>query len=125
MDHMITVVVAVLTSSAVFTFIQFLIKRHDEKKGVISSLQKEIMDVKEYLLEMDATLARIRILQCADEIRRGERHSKESFDQALADIKKYNAYCKNHPNYENDKTVISSKFIKDVYQKLLSDNDFE
>lgn len=125
MDHIVTIVVTILTSSAVFTFIQFLIKRHDEKNGAISTLQKEILDVKECLLEMDATLARIRILRCADEIRRGERHSKESFDQALDDIKKYNAYCKNHPNYENDKTVISSKFIKDIYQKLLAENDFE
>ena len=47
--------------------------------------------------ERDAKMARNRILRFGDEVRIGTRHSKESFDEVLADITAYESYCQAHP----------------------------
>ena len=67
---------------------------------------------------------RIRILRFSDEIRRNVKHSQESFDQTLSDITKYEQYCKDHPEFENKKTVLANKRISEAYDKCVEDNDF-
>lgn len=68
--------------------------------------------------------ARRRILRTADEMRAKIRHSEEFFDDALADVSFYRNYCREHPDFENSKAVISSKIIEDAYQKCVLENDF-
>ncbi len=67
---------------------------------------------------------RVRILTFADEIRRGVRHSKETFDQVLSDIDTYERYCTSHPDFMNNKTVAAKAKILDVYDKCMGNNDF-
>lgn len=70
--------------------------------------------------ENDIKLKRGRILTFADEIRRGLNHSKESYNQILDDITKYNQYCSRHPDFENERTIIASQVIKDSYAQKMS-----
>lgn len=74
--------------------------------------------------EQMALEVRRRILRTADEMRAKIRHSEEFFDDALADVSFYRNYCREHPDFENSKAVISSKIIEDAYQKCVLENDF-
>lgn len=74
--------------------------------------------------ERDARLARTHILRFGDELRIGALHSKESFDEVLADITAYDAYCCAHPEFPNNRTRAAEGFITDTYDKCLRENSF-
>ena len=75
--------------------------------------------------EMEAVQsARVRILRFADECRREEKHSKEFFDSVLDDIDIYEQYCESHPKFKNNKTVASTKIIKDLYKECVLGDKF-
>lgn len=75
--------------------------------------------------EMEAVQsARVRILRFADECRRDEKHSKEFFDSVFDDIDLYEHYCANHPKFKNNKTVASTKIIKDLYKECALGDKF-
>lgn len=88
----------------------------------VKTLEKKV-DKLEYKVDQNQAISsRVRILRFGDELRQGStQHSKESFDQVLDDITKYNQYCITHPEFENDRTVLTSKVIKDTYQKLFTE----
>jgi hypothetical protein len=100
----------------------------NDRLEVLEDKMEEISDRQEKneekMLEQEAINCRIRILRFSDEIRRGVRHSQESFDQTLSDITKYKKYCNDHPDFENEKTVVASERIKKAYDKCMDDNDF-
>ena len=74
--------------------------------------------------ERDAKTARTHILRFGDEVRIGVRHSKESFDEVLADITAYETYCKSHPEFPNNRTRAAEKFISETYDECLRENKF-
>lgn len=74
--------------------------------------------------ERDAKTARAHILRFGDEVRIGTRHSKESFDEVLADITAYEAYCQSHPEFPNNRTRAAEKFISETYDECLRENKF-
>lgn len=76
------------------------------------------------LEKSDVVDCRVRILTLADEIRRGVRHSEETFDQVLSDIDTYERYCKEHPDFMNNKTVAAKAKILDIYSECMDNNDF-
>lgn len=131
-----TLVLTILGSGALFTFIQFLIQRHDTKKNIeakidanqqalsekIDNVSGEVKEVSEQLAEHKAVLARTHILRFADELRTGT-HSREYFEQQLQDIDTYTAYCESHPQFANGLTVMASQFIKDEYRRLYLNHD--
>lgn len=97
----------------------------------LDSVKKEIGEIKEQNNQQDeerlrdkALDARRRILRFADEIRRGDRHSQEHFDNVLDDIGYYTKYCEDHPKFKNEKAVVSIKIIEEVYEKCARENDF-
>ena len=76
----------------------------------LDNVEKKIINIEERDSEQDkkdeeerAKAARRRILRFADEIRSKVRHSKEFFDDVLADISFYKNYCKENPKFENEK----------------------
>lgn len=150
---MLQVVLAVIGSSALFTFVQFLINRRDSRndkfKEVISKIDDvdskvsdgfDAVDVKMEKLREDmtasdiairdsleatkATTSRVRILRASDEILHRMKHSKEWFDQLNDDITFYETYCRDHPEFVNNKAKHAIDNINDVYAKALADNDF-
>lgn len=90
----------------------------------VDRLERELLDMKGSLEERDAISCRARILHFGDETIHGVRHTKEHFDQILRDITTYERYCDDHPNFENNTTVLTSQRIKDIYEDCLKTADF-
>lgn len=90
----------------------------------VADIKEETADIKAETAEERAVSCRARILRFGDEVLHGTRHSKDHFDQTLLDIKKYNDYCRTHPDFPNDVTELTSERIKAVYRERLQKNDF-
>lgn len=127
----ITILCSVVSGGALLKFIEFLIKRKDDKSD--SEVMKSLIEIEGKIDDLDAKFtlrfgtlqkeleqesannARIRILTFSEEVQRGHKHSKESFDQVHSDIDDYLKYCKRHPDYPNSRADMAIKNIEDVY----------
>ena len=67
---------------------------------------------------------RRRVLRFNDELLAGVSHTKEHFDEILSDIDIYEKYCKDHPEYPNNKAIMAIEHVKSTYQERLDKNDF-
>ena len=94
-----------------------LLDRMDNLEGVVKSI-REIGD------ERAAKATRVRILRFGDEILHGVEHSKEHYDQILQDITEYEQYCKDHPEFKNNMTVLTTQRIMSTYSELWEENRF-
>jgi len=74
--------------------------------------------------EDKAIQARTHILRFADELYDGRHHSQEYFLQMLDDIKTYERYCGEHPDFPNGRTVQACDLIKTTYEKLWEQHKF-
>lgn len=153
MQSILTILLSIVGSSAVFGFIQFMITRKDNKnekldklskdigevksnvKALSESVDKKLSDLSEEMKSSDEKLRqesmrtvadtrRVRILRGSDEIKLKMRHSEEWFDQMNEDITEYEKYCESHPGYKNNKAVHAIANINSVYAKALDENDF-
>lgn len=68
--------------------------------------------------------ARRQILRFADEVRRGEKHSLEHYNNVFNDITTYTTYCHDHPDFENSKATVSIKCIQQTYEQCTLENSF-
>lgn len=112
------IIIAVLASGAVFSFVQFMItfgfSRADKSKEIESKIDK--LDSK--VDKNQAILARTHILRFSDELRNGIEHSAEYFRQQLDDCDTYDKFCELHPEFKNSYTMIANKHIKDTFERL-------
>lgn len=99
-------------------------KINGEMINRFDTLEKKVNSMENANNERNAINCRIRILQFGDEIRRGTKHSKESFDQILSDIDNYDRYCDTHKDFKNNKTVATQAKILKTYSARLDNNDF-
>lgn len=120
-----------LVGGGLIGFIEFLIRRKDEKASkwteildAIDGLKKEIVGIDERFDKENADNSRRNILAFDDELRRGMDHSEESYNQILEDVNYYTRYCKAHPEYENNKAVNAIRHINDTYQRVKAENKF-
>lgn len=91
------------------------------KSSIMAELAKDRADNEEYRIKM----CRQRILQFNDEIYRGVRHTKESFDDVIVEgIDVYEDYCKTHPTFPNFKAEAAIENIKETYKKCLKEGTF-
>lgn len=97
-----------------------LVEKIDGMEKKMDSLEGSVADLE----RNDIIDCRREILQFADELRRGVKHSQETFDQILSDIDAYDRYCAAHKDFQNNKTLAAKKKILEVYDKRLDDNDF-
>lgn len=74
--------------------------------------------------ERDADLHRARILQFNTELLRDDKHTREDFIEALAEIDDYERYCREHPDYKNNRATHAISNIKRVYDERLEKHDF-
>ena len=119
------IILAVLASGAVFSFVQFLItlgfSRKDKSNEIekkLDNLNDKIDKVAESVDENAAILARTHILRFSDEIKNGMVHSSEYWRQQLDDCDTYQRFCDSHPNFKNSYTEHADKHIKDTYDQL-------
>lgn len=90
----------------------------------MDKLEATVNKVKTTGDERDAKATRIRILRFGDEILHGVHHSKEHFDQTLLDITEYERYCRDHPDFVNNMTELTSKHIMETYSACFEDKKF-
>lgn len=93
------------------------------KKAQLNNIERLEVLTRE-IGQSEATTCRYRILRFNDEILHEQRHTKEHFDQILDDITRYEKYCDEHPEYENNKAILAIKNVKRVYQKCSDENSF-
>lgn len=116
--NMKEIIVTVLASGAVFSFIQFLIQLYFQRFDKSKDLEKKIDALADRVEENQAVLARTHILRFSDELKNGIDHSNEYFRQQLDDCDTYNRYCQAHPEFKNSYTEIADRHIKETYERL-------
>ncbi len=138
-DALLTLLVAVLGGGGLTGLLTFLATRLDAHKmgnrEVLDAIERirERLDGVEAKLdrqgekadERDAVACRVRILHFYDELRSGLRHTKDSWDQCLSDITTYDRYCEGHPDFKNNQTELTVRYINEEYAERLQKNDFE
>ncbi len=79
-------------------------------------------------IEMDdkrnADMHRARILQFNTELLRGIKHTEEDFNEIFYNINCYERYCRDHPDYPNNRAVHAIKNIGREYDERMEQNDF-
>lgn len=117
--------------ASIIGFIEFLIRRKDEKEDKnsevlkrLDALDKKIDKIESNAAEREAVASRVRILHFMDELREGRKHSKDSFDQCLCDITTYEHYCAKNPDFKNSQTTATVAHINRIYAERLEKNDF-
>ena len=93
-------------------------------KSEIVALKKELSEFKKEQKFNEATAARRRILRFNDEAIFGMKHTREHFDEVISDIDNYESFCKENPDYQNNKGKMAMKNIKDIYQRRIAENKF-
>lgn len=125
LELIITVIVAIIGSNALWGFLQFLLERKDKKKDCSKKILEAIQKIDNKLDQKTAIACRIRILKFMDEIIEGWEHSKDSYNQIMRDITDYLQYCDEHPQFLNHQTDATIERIKKDYEQRLATNDFE
>lgn len=74
--------------------------------------------------ERNADSHRQRILQFNNELLRDIPHTQEDFNEILAEIDFYENYCKEHPDYKNNRAIHAIAHIGKVYDERLEKHDF-
>ena len=90
----------------------------------VDNLEKSVKDLEMHDAENGAVNWRMQILRFADDYRTGRRYTKEHWDEMLAIIDKYEAFCESHPSFPNERTILTIKYLKHTYTQLLKDNSF-
>ena len=125
LELVITVIVAIIGSNALWGFLQFLLERKDKKKDCSKKILEAIQKINNKIDQRTAIGCRIRILKFMDEIIEGWEHSKDSYNQIMRDITDYLQYCDDHPQFLNHQTDATIERIKKDYEQRLTTNDFE
>lgn len=90
----------------------------------VERLEQKVDKMEQKNLELNAEERRVRILRFGDEILHDVKHSKEHFDNILKDISVYEKYCKDNPEFENGRTVLTIETIEETYKKCFEDHSF-
>ena len=117
---LVSITVALISSSGFWS-------RMEKKNGIkdsIAEISKQQEDLSKKIDENEAKGARRRILRFSDELTQQVRHTKDYFDDVLADIDMYERYCEDHPKFPNNRTLMAETAIKATYQQCLAEHDF-
>ena len=75
--------------------------------------------------ERNADAHRVQILRFNRELLQDNiPHTQEDFIEALSEIDFYERYCREHPEYENNRAVLAIQNIERVYSDRLEKHDF-
>lgn len=71
--------------------------------------------------ENHATAIRVRILTFEDRLQSGENPSKDSWNQVMDDINRYETYTEKHREFKNNITITTIEHLKKEYARLLEE----
>lgn len=114
-DHIVAILIALFGSTGFWTWLSSRLNKTNNTQT--AETLKAVKDLKTEFEMERAITARRCILNFNGELLEGRRHTKESFDQILSDIDSYERYCRNHPEFQNNKTVLSTEHIKKIYMQ--------
>lgn len=118
MDNFTQIVLAILGSGAVFSFVQFIITFGFSRADKSREIEQKIDNLSKKVDQNQAVLARTHILRFSDEIKNGINHSNEYWRQQLDDCDTYDRFCKENPDFKNSYTEIANRHIKETYKRL-------
>lgn len=96
----------------------------DKMDERMDHFEKQVDKMEFSMAEANAKNNRTKILRFGDEILRGQKHSKDHFDEILQSITEYDIYCEDHKDFKNHMTDITAKRILDTYKQCLEENSF-
>ena len=117
---LVSIAVALISSNGFWS-------RMEKKNGIkdsIAEISKQQQGLSKKIDENEAKGARRRILRFADELLQKKKHTKDYFDDVLADIDMYDRYCKANPDFPNNRTMMAEANIKMAYKERLEEHDF-
>lgn len=122
-EIVVTLIVAVIGSGAVFGFLQFIIQFLVTRADMKQNFGKKLDDLNSKVDRNQAVLARTHILRFADDLRNhGSRyHSEEYYRQQILDCDLYDHYCEEHPEFSNGLTIVASRYIRNEFEKLFTE----
>ena len=122
-------IITFIGGGSFLAFLQFLITRHDNKKGknqeilsAIGKLSDEVAQMKVDEDRREAVLARTHILRFRDELYNNIDHSMEYFEQTLDDAADYDRFCESHPDFRNGRTTEAVRYIREEYRRLFKEH---
>lgn len=101
-----------------------LISKVDALGEKVDGIEKRFEKHEASVAESKADERRADILRFNREIIRGLPHTMEDFIEVLSYIDFYESYCRDHPEYENNRAVMAIQNIEEAYQEHLRKNDF-
>ena len=104
------------------TFIQLAPVKLDPWSAIARWIGRAING--EVLEKQLADSNRLEILRFNNELLRSIDHTKEEFIEVLAEIDAYEDFCKDHPDYPNNRAVLAIENIREVYRERLKKHDF-
>lgn len=87
----------------------------------IKMLSEKVDKLEKKVDENHATTMRVRILRFEDDLEEGKVLSKDSWNQVMDDINRYETYTRDHPDFKNNITVASINHITKRYGELLEE----
>lgn len=96
-------------------------------KGVsdkVDALEKKVDRLDHKVEENDIVGARVRILRFASEIEDRRYHNKDSWNQVMTDIIKYETYVATHADFKNGITEPTIEYLKEQYKERLEKKDW-
>ena len=121
----------ILIGGGLLAFIQWAVDKwslwhgkNDKVAEAIKALSEKVTALKNTMEERDAILARTHILRFNDELLNDVEHSHEYFLQTLDDLKTYEDFCKDHPNFANGRTIQAADNIKRTYERVFDNHKF-
>lgn len=91
----------------------------------VEKCENKVEELRNEVEENDTVTSRVRILRFSSEIEANIYHNKDSWDQTMIDIGKYEKYVNEHPNFKNGITEPTIEYLKDQYKKRLEKNDWD
>ena len=96
--------------------------------GDISRVQRDTLRRLDDHIRVDdertADMHRAKILRFNNELLRDIPHTREEFIEILAEIDGYEAFCRDHPDYQNNRAIHAIANIGRAYDERLQKHDF-
>lgn len=108
-----------------FTGIKKLEDKVDAVDKKVDKVDKKVDGLDHKVDENDVVTSRVRILRFESELQENRYHSKDSWDQTMQDVIKYEKYVSDHPEFKNGITEPTIEHIREEYKERLVKHDWD
>lgn len=125
-ENITAILVVLFGSTGFWAFITSMIQRPQIKEVLteVSKVNAKVEELSSTIDRNNADNSRTRILRFDDELYEKRDHTAEYFMQILSEIDVYEDYCRQHPEYENNRAVEAIRHIREVYRYCRDNHKF-